>query len=255
MRSAAEKGARVLMRHYGKLEKHAIESKSLNDFVTFVDRGSQHAVVDVLKKAFPSYGFQAEEEGFYRKEERMWIIDPLDGTANYIHQFPLFCVSIGLVERSKPVAGLIYDPVHREWFTAAKGRGTYLNGRRVRVSSVPRLSEGFIATGFPFRHKRHYEPYHRSFRQIFYRSSGLRRGGSAALDLAYTACGRLDGFWEFGLSPWDIAAGALMVEEAGGAVSDFEGRPHELDSGNIAAGNVNVHRELVAILKKIRGFR
>jgi myo-inositol-1(or 4)-monophosphatase len=252
-RAALEAGA-VLMRRYGQLEKSHIESKSLNDFVTVVDRQCQDLVIRVLRSAFPGYGFRAEEKGVHEERERMWVIDPLDGTANYIHQFPFFCVSIGLVERGSPVCGLVYDPVHRETFTAVRGGGAALNGRRIRVSGVRRLADAFVATGFPYRMRRYFEPYNRSLRRLFYRCSGIRRGGSAALDLCYTACGRMDGFWEFGLSVWDVAAGGLIVEEAGGAVTDFGGRPDYLARGDVVAGTPAVQAAIVRVLKGIRGF-
>lgn len=255
MAAAADKAAALQMRYYGKLKKGQVAEKTRNDFVTVIDRRSQDILIDSLKRSFPSYGFKAEEKGVHERKERTWIIDPLDGTSNYIHQFPLFCISIGLVEAGKYIAGLVMDPLHRETFTALKGGGAYLNGRRISVSSVSRIQDAFIATGFPYRMREFFEPYHRSLRKIFYMSSGIRRGGSAALDLCYTACGRVDGFWEFGLSEWDLAAGSLIVEEAGGAVSDFKGLERYMLSGNIVAGNKRIHAAIVKVLKGIRGFR
>jgi myo-inositol-1(or 4)-monophosphatase len=254
MGQAAARAARILLKYYGRVKPSQVRSKSLNDFVTFVDKTSQRIIVDTLKSAFPLYGFQAEEGGLVLKKKRMWVIDPLDGTSNYIHQFPMFCISIALVEEGRPVIGLVYDPLHQDRFTAVRHNGARCNGIRIRVSKTPRLKQAFLATGFPFRERRHFDPYHRSFRRIFYGSAGIRRGGSAALDLCYTACGRVDGFWEWGLAPWDVAAGALVIEEAGGVVTEFKGTEHHLDSGNIVAGNPAVHRGLVRILKGVRGF-
>lgn len=254
--TAASRGAsKVILRHYGLLRKKHIESKSLNDFVTFVDRRAQEAAIRTLKRAFPSYGVRAEEGGVCDPRELTWVIDPLDGTSNYIHQFPMFCVSIALMRGGKSLVGLVTDPLHREAFSAALGRGARLNGRPISVSGIRSMRHAFVSTGFPYRMHGHFEPYHRSLREIFYRTGGIRRGGSAALDLCYTACGRFDGFWEFGLSIWDIAAGALIVEEAGGRVTDFNGRDRHFKSGNVAAGSPVVHRGLVNVLCKIPEFR
>jgi len=255
MKTAADQAADLLIKRFGHLQKKQIKAKALNDFVTVVDKESQKKVIRSLKKAYPSYGVRAEEDGVYEKKERMWVIDPLDGTSNYIHQFPMFCISIGLTENDVPIAGLVYDPLHKEYFSAVRGQGAFLNRKKISVSRVSKLKNAFLATGFPFRAKKHFEPYHQSFRYFFYRSSGIRRGGSAALDLCYTACGRFDGFWELGLSVWDMAAGALIVEEAGGAVSDFAGNGNYLINGNIVASNKRIHTSLVKPLKGIRRFR
>jgi myo-inositol-1(or 4)-monophosphatase len=254
MKKAAMKASKILMRRYGKLKRKQIISKSLNDFVTVVDKDAQSCIVKSLKQSFPKYGFWAEEEELYEEKDWMWVIDPLDGTSNYIHQFPLFCISIGLIHKSVPCAGLIMDPIHDEIFSAFKGKGAFLNGKRISVSNISGLKKAFIATGFPFRAKKHFEPYHESFKDIFYRSSGIRRGGSAALDLCYVACGRVDGFWELGLSAWDVAAGIVIIEEAGGKLSNFGGRKHHLESGNIVAGNPFIQRDLVRCLKRIPEF-
>ena len=254
MVAAAELAAKLQMANYGRLKKGHVSQKSRNDFVTVIDKRSQKLVISSLKKAFPSYGFKAEEDGVHECKERMWIIDPLDGTSNYIHQFPMFCVSIGLAENGKYIAGLVLDPLHREYFTASRGGGAYLNKKRISVSPIKRFCDAFLATGFPYRMRPFFEPYHRSLREVFYNTAGIRRGGSAALDLCYTACGRVDGFWEFGLSEWDLAAGSLIIEEAGGIVSDFKGLPGYKLSGNVVAGNKPVHAALIKILKGIRGF-
>lgn len=255
MREAARRASALLLSCYGQLRRSQIEAKSLNDFVTVVDTKSQQRILRILSRSYPAYGIRAEEGKICRERKRMWVIDPLDGTSNYIHQFPLFCISIALTELGRPILGLVLDPVHDECFTAVKGRGSYLNGRRITVSKTRRLADAFVATGFPYRIRKYFEPYNRSLRQFFHKTAAIRRGGSAALDLCYTACGRVDGFWEFGLSEWDIAAGSLLVEEAGGLISDFKGRKRHLVSGSVVAGNPAVQRSLVAVLKRIRGFR
>ncbi len=254
MKKAARKACSILMANYRKIKARDICSKSVNDFVTFVDKKSQRAVLNVLTKAFPDYGYLAEEDGASKIRDRIWIIDPLDGTSNYIHEYPMFCVSIALVEKGKSIAGLVVDPLHKESFAAEAGKGATLNGRRIHVSRVKRIGDAFLATGFPFRVRKNFVAYQKSFEKVFYRSSGIRRGGSAALDLCYTASGRLDGFWEYGLSPWDVAAGSLIVEEAGGFVSDFKGGGSKVYSKSFAAGNKVVHSSLVKILKGISGF-
>ena len=255
MKNAAMLAAKLLMRRYGQLKKIHIRAKSLNDFVTVVDHKSQQIIIRTLRKSFPAYGYLAEERGVYEPKKRMWVIDPLDGTANYIHQFPLFCISIALTEDRIPIIGLVLDPIHKECFTAVQGKGASMNGRKITVSSVKKLSEAFIATGFPFRMRRYFGPYNRSFKMLFYRTASIRRGGSAALDLCYAACGRVDGFWEFGLSEWDIAAGSLIVKEAGGLVTDFKGKAGYLRNGNVVAGNRSVQPPILSVLKRIRGFR
>jgi len=251
MHQAARKASIILLKSYGKIKPSQIRYKSVNDLVTHVDHASQNAIMGILNHAFPDYGVHAEEAGLLRVAKRMWIIDPLDGTVNYIHRFPFFCISIAMIEDGVIQCGLIYDPIHKESFWASRGEGAYLNRRRILVSKTRSLSKAFLVTGFPFRAKSYFEPYHQSFRKIFYSSMGIRRAGSAALDLAYTACGRTDGFWEFGLKIWDIAAGVLLIEEAGGSVSDFRGLDRYLSTGDIVAGNRLVQKSLVRILKKI----
>lgn len=250
VREAVRKSARLILHHYGRLGGGEISAKSRNDFVTVVDKGSQDILVRHLKKAFPSYGFLAEENGLSVAADRRWVIDPIDGTSNFIHHLPAFCVSVGLEERGKFVLGVVYDPVHDEWFSAAAGHGAFLNNRRIRVSNK-RLADAFMATGFAFHIRRRFEPYNASFRKVFHACAGVRRLGSAALDLCYTACGRFDGFWEMGLHDWDIAAGAVIVEEAGGIVTDFRGGRRGIGQGDMLAGNPTVHREMLRILDRV----
>jgi myo-inositol-1(or 4)-monophosphatase len=231
----------------------ATEYKGDVDLVTEADRASEKLITERLSVAFPDHGIYGEEGVRQRIDsEYRWYVDPLDGTTNFAHGFPVFCVSLGLEHRKAGlaagedgalVAGVIYDPKRDELFAVEKGQGAWLNGRRVRVSGTKHLAEALLATGFPSR-KRHVSPNIHFYQELTLRSHGVRRAGSAALDLAYTACGRLDAFWEFYLNPWDTAAGALMVEEAGGKITRFDGAPFRLDSSEILATNGWLHDEL-----------
>jgi myo-inositol-1(or 4)-monophosphatase len=232
------------------------EYKGDVDLVTVADRTSETLIRGRLGEAFPEHGIYGEEGTRERLEgEYRWYVDPLDGTTNFAHGIPHFCVSMGLEHRPaelKPdedgtlVAGIIYDPMRDELFTAERGRGARLNGRPMRVSRTPELAEALVATGFPSR-KRHLSPNVHFYHEFTLRSHGVRRAGSAALDLAYVACGRMEGFWEFNLNPWDTAAGILLVEEAGGRVSDFSGGLCRLDSREVLASNGLIHQELVGL--------
>jgi myo-inositol-1(or 4)-monophosphatase len=238
----------------------ATEYKGDVDLVTEADRASEKQIVERLHVAFPDHGVYGEEgarEGLER--EYRWYIDPLDGTTNFAHSFPVFCVSMGLEHRpeglaaeedGEVVAGVIYDPLRDELFTAEKGRGAFLNGRSIRVSQTKTLSEALLATGFPSR-KRHSSPNIHFYQEFTLRSHGVRRAGSAALDLAYTACGRLEGFWEFNLNPWDTAAGVLLVTEAGGTVTRFDGSGFRLDSSEVLATNGFLREELVGLFSDL----
>jgi myo-inositol-1(or 4)-monophosphatase len=230
------------------------EYKGDVDLVTVADRASEKLIRERLAQAFPEHGIYGEEgtrEGMER--ELRWYVDPLDGTTNFAHGFPQFCVSLGLEQRPagiKPeqdgtlLAAVIYDPMREEMFTAERGRGARLNGKTMRVSRVTELAEALVATGFP-SHKRHLNPNIHFYQEFTLRSHGVRRAGSAALDLAYTACGRFDAFWEFKLNPWDTTAGVLLVEEAGGRVTDFSGNKFRLDSREVLASNGLIHAELL----------
>ncbi len=248
---AALRAGELLRRHYGKLRASQIRQKSRNDFVTELDKASEKLIVAIIQKDFEGHSIQAEESGITLGGQTRWIIDPLDGTSNYIHQFPMFAVSIGVEHRGRLVAGVVYDPIHQEMFTAEKGRGSFLNGRPVRVSEPNRLSDALMGTGIPFRARNRFDEYFRSLKKISLASAGMRRGGSAALDLAYVACGRFDGFWEINLSPWDIAAGALLIREAGGRITDLWGKNHFLESGDVLASNKRIHPALVRITRNI----
>ncbi len=239
------------MASYGKLKDSQIGTKSKNDFVTELDKKSEQLILSVIKKYFPDHGFQAEESGTQSGTGVVWIVDPLDGTANYIHRFPLFSVSIGVIENNLIKAGVVYDPLHRELFTAEMGKGAFLNHKRISASPTKALSDALLTTGIPFRSRQRFNEYMDSFRAISLASAGMRRGGSAALDLAYVACGRLDGFWELDLAIWDIAAGALIVQEAGGVVTDMWGTQDYLKNGDIVGATPLVHNELVRITSRI----
>jgi myo-inositol-1(or 4)-monophosphatase len=214
-----------------------VKSKRKNDFVTEVDRAAEASIIETIRKAYPDHAILGEETGEIAvdKAEFRWIIDPLDGTTNFIHAFPQYCVSIGIEQRGALAHAVVYDPLRDELFTATKGRGAFLNDRRIRVSKCQKLEDALLGTGFPYRELGRLDLYMRQLRAMMEKSSGVRRAGAAALDLAYVACGRLDGFWELGLSPWDMAAGALLIVEAGGLVSDLQGDQGFLEKGDICA--------------------
>ena len=227
-----------------------VRSKRMNDFVTKVDHASEEAIIETVRKAYPDHAVLAEESGNTAgSAEYQWIIDPLDGTTNFIHGFPQYCVSIAIRHRDALSHGVIYDPLKNELFTASKGRGAFLNDRRVRVSKCVRLGDALVGTGFPFKEIDNIERYSGQLRQLMQKSAGVRRAGAAALDLAYVACGRLDAFWEIGLSPWDMAAGALMITEAGGLVGDLRGDAGFLDKGEIAAATPKIFAPFLETLR------
>jgi len=226
-----------------------IRSKTYNDFVSEVDHAAEEAIIRTLREAYPDHGFLGEESGHERSDaENVWIIDPLDGTTNFLHGFPQYAVSIALMSRGQLTQAVIYDPNRNDLFTATKGRGAFLNDKRIRVSNRSKLQDSIIGTGFPFRDFTHADTYVSMFTDMMRKTSGLRRPGSAALDLAYVATGWFDGFWEIGLSKWDIAAGALLIQEAGGIVGDFEGNETWLETGNIVAGNPKVFSQMLQVL-------
>lgn len=249
---AARRAATVINRASTQLDILPVQSKSPNDFVTEVDRAAEVAIIEVLRDAYPEHSILAEESGASGESEYQWIIDPLDGTTNFIHGFPYYAVSIAQAKNGVLEHAVIFDPTRNELFAATKGAGAYLNDRRIRVSRRTRLSESLIGTGFPFRELEHLDAYLGMFRDLTHKTAGIRRPGAAALDLAYVACGRMDGFWELGLRPWDMAAGALLIQEAGGLVSDLAGNSGFMESGNIVAGTPKVFAQLVAAIQPHR---
>jgi myo-inositol-1(or 4)-monophosphatase len=253
---AARRASQIINRAAQDIEHLQVTSKRQSDFVTEVDRAAEAAIVDVLREAYPDYGILAEESGETAGRnggaDYQWIIDPLDGTTNFIHGFPQYAISIALAHRGQVTQAVVYDTNRNELFTASKGGGAFLNERRIRVSKCLKLEEALIGTGFPYRAFEHIDSYLGIFRELTQKTAGLRRPGAASLDLAYVACGRLDGFWEFGLSPWDMAAGALLISEAGGLVGDLAGEPNHLDSGNIVAGNPKVFAQLLQVVQANR---
>ncbi len=237
---AARAAGSLIVRSLDKVDTFHVDSKGTNDFVTDVDRRAEREIIRILRHAYPSHGILGEESGASGNDEFVWVIDPLDGTTNFIHGFPQFAVSIAMRHRGRLEQGVVYDPMRQELFTASRGNGAQLNDRRLRVSSARGLEGALLGTGFPFRLQHHLEDYLNCFRALFAQVTDMRRPGSAALDLAYVAAGRLDGFWEMGLAEWDMAAGALLIQEAGGLVSDFTGGDNFLTSGNIVGGSPKV---------------
>ena len=246
---AARRASQIINRASLDIEHLNVTTKRQSDYVTEVDRAAENAIIDVLREAYPTYGILAEESGETAgSDEYQWIIDPLDGTTNFIHGFPQYAISIALAHKGQVTQAVVFDTVRNELFTASKGGGAFLNERRIRVSKRIKLEESLIGTGFPYRSFDHIDAYLGIFKELTQKTAGIRRPGAAALDLAYVACGRFDGFWEFGLSPWDMAAGALLVSEAGGLVSDLAGESGYLKSGNVVAGNPKVFHQLLQII-------
>jgi len=249
--NAAKSASKILIDNFGKISSADIRKKNRNDFLTFVDEQSENTIIKILLNAFPDHSILAEESGWQKhNSDYEWIIDPLDGTKNYISGIPIFCISIALRHKDHIELGVVFDPVRNELFHAQKGEGAYLDGIRIQVSNRQQLDECLLATGFPFKQKQSLQTYVKCFQDIFQQSSGMRRMGSAAIDLAYVAAGRFDGFWELGLSPWDIAAGSIIIEEAGGKISDFWGENSQLTSGFIAATNGHIHTALIQIIRQ-----
>ncbi len=239
------------MRYLDRIDTLNVSTKHMNEFVTEVDREAEAIIVGDIRKAYPGHAILAEESGASGESADRWIIDPLDGTTNYVHGFPQFCVSIALEHRGRLEQAVVFDPLRQELFTASRGAGARLDERRIRVSRSSGLEGSLLGTGFPFRGAYDLETYLATVRALVPRSAGIRRAGAAALDLAYVAAGRLDGFWEFGLEPWDMAAGVLLIREAGGLTTDADGDEHYMASGNIVTGTPKVLRELIKVIKPI----
>lgn len=244
---AALKAGKIINRASMNLDQIEVREKAPFDFVSRVDTDCQNAIVDMIRQYFPNDGIIAEEAGAVvnPNAEGMWIIDPLDGTTNFLHGFPQYAVSIAYRLRGRVVVGVVYDPTKNELFTAERGNGAFLNGKRIRVSTRKEMAQALIGTGFPFRRTDDYEGFMPKFESVARSAAGLRRAGSAALDLCYVACGRLDGYWEAGLKSWDIAAGSLLVLEAGGLVTDLKGGEDYLESGRICVGTPKIFSPLL----------
>ncbi len=254
---AARAAGAIINRAALDVESVRISQKQVNDFVTEVDHASEKVIIETLLTAYPGHGILAEESGAEhgaKDSEFVWIIDPLDGTTNFIHGFPVYCVSIAMAVKGKIEQAVIYDPSRNDLFTATRGRGAFLNDRRLRVSKRIRLMESLISTGFPFRADDDFASYLAMMGDVMQRTAGLRRPGAAALDLAYVAAGFTDGFFETGLQPWDVAAGSLLVTEAGGLIGNFSGESNFLEQKECLAGNPKIYAQLVSIVGKYSKF-
>jgi len=254
---AARAAGAIINRAALDVESVRVSLKQSNDFVTEVDQASENAIIETLLTAYPDHGILAEESGSTRgnpDSEAVWIIDPLDGTTNFIHGFPVYCVSIALQVKGRLEQAVVFDPTRNDLFTATRGRGAFMNERRIRVGKRTRLQECLLSTGFPFRPEDDFNTYLRLMGDMMQRTAGLRRPGAAALDLAYVAAGFSDGFFELGLQPWDMAAGALLITEAGGLVGNFTGEADFLQHRECLAGNPRIYAQMVAVLQKYSKF-
>jgi len=250
---AARAAGNVITRNMDRIDTLQVDQKARNDFVSDVDRNAEAEIINVLKKAYPDHAILGEESGLIGNNdaEYKWIVDPLDGTTNFLHGSPYFSVSIALMHKNRIDQGVVYNPVSQELFTASRGDGAWLDGKRLRVSKTNHLDKALLGTGFPYRTGQDLDFYQRTLRHYTEKSGGIRRAGSAALDLASVAAGRLDGVWLVGLNAWDIAAGALIVREAGGLLNDFNGGDTWLDSGEVLAATPKVHHEMLQVMKPL----
>jgi myo-inositol-1(or 4)-monophosphatase len=252
---AARRAGGIINRASRDVEQIKVSAKRDKDFVTEVDKAAEEAIIGVLHEAYPDHAILAEESGASGDSEYVWIIDPLDGTTNFIHGLPQYAISIAQAHKGVLQHAVIFDPNRNELFTASKGAGAYLNERRIRVSKRVKLNEVLVGTGFPFRYFEHVDAYLGILRDMMHKTAGVRRPGAAALDLAWVAAGRIDGFWEIGLSPWDMAAGALLITEAGGLVGDLTGESDYMNTGNIVGGNPKVFVQLLQIIAPHLGVK
>jgi len=246
--SAARLAARIILMHLDRLDRLEINTKGRSDYVTQVDREAENVILDTITKLYPDHSILAEESGIRAGADYTWIIDPLDGTTNFIHGYPQFGISIAVSRGDRLEHGVVFDPLRDELFTATRGEGARLNDRRIRVSRIQHLDQALLGTGFPVRAIERIDPWLKTFRALLPKASGIRRPGAAAIDLAHVAAGRFDGFWEMALQPWDMAAGVLLIREAGGLVADFEGGQDFLQSGDIVAANPSIFNELLRII-------
>ncbi len=246
---AARQAGSILLRYFDHVDSLKVTQKSRNDFVSEVDRAAEEAIISVIRQSYPDHAILAEETGAHEGNDFQWVIDPLDGTTNYLHGLAQFGISIALKHRGVLESAVVYDPITNELYTADKGNGAYLNDRRLRINNHRTLTGALIGTGIPFRDQRFVDNYLGMLKDMIKDTAGIRRPGSAALDFAYVAAGRTDGFWELGLSQWDFAAGALLVKEAGGTVSDLSGGEKYLETGNVIASNVHLHQEMLKLIK------
>ena len=245
---AARNAGEVIIRSLNRLESLTITSKGRNDFVSEVDHAAEQEIIKVIHKHYPNHAILAEESGRSGDNDTVWIIDPLDGTTNFLHGFPTFCVSIACQQKGRLEHAVVYDPISQEIFTATRGAGAHLDNRRIRVSKQRTLEGALLSTGFPYRaNMRYIDSYLAMLRSVMENTAGVRRPGSAALDLAYVAAGRTDGYWEIGLSPWDTAAGTLLVQEAGGRIGTLTGGEYR-QGGNVVAGSPKVYAALLELL-------
>jgi myo-inositol-1(or 4)-monophosphatase len=245
---AARRAGNLIHRAADNLDHLTVTKKSNADYVSEVDRAAERTIIQTIHESYPAHAILAEESGAQGESEYLWIIDPLDGTTNFLHGFPQYAVSIALQHNGVLTQAVIYDPTKNDLFTASRGRGAFLNDRRIRVSKCVELADSLIGTGFPYTKFTHMDAYMDILRDMMQKTAGLRRPGSAALDLAYTAAGRYDGFFETGLKPWDIAAGCLLITEAGGLVSDLEGNDSYLKTGHLCAGNPKIFSQMLQVI-------
>ena len=246
---AARSAGDLILRSSDNIGQLNVDQKGKNDYASEVDRAAEREIINIIRTAYPDHAILAEESGLHKGNDFVWVIDPLDGTTNFLHGFPQYAVSIALKYRGKLEVAVIYDPLRDELFTAKRGGGAMLNSRRLRVTNQTSMKGALIGTGFPFKTDLHLDAYIGMFKAITTEAAGIRRAGAAALDLAYVAAGRLDGFWEIGVMEWDMAAGILLIKEAGGVVTDFSFNDNYLTSGNIIAGSPKMHQVMYQLIE------